>query len=167
MVYVRLRPHRQLSLCTQSPNKLAKCYFGPFRIMEHIGSVAYRLQLPDGSKIHPVFHCSMLRPHHGPLELQTSALPPDAFHNQPILEPLTILDSRMNSLNDQPTHLVLVQWVGLAPEESTWEKWEDICKSHHLEDKVIFSGWDNDSTNSRENREDISLAPEEAHKERP
>lgn len=41
MVYVCLRPHRQLSLCTQSPNKLAKRYFGPFRIMERIGSVAY------------------------------------------------------------------------------------------------------------------------------
>lgn len=73
----------------------------------------------------------------------------------------------MDSSTNPPTRLVLVQWVGLAPEESTWEKWEDICKSHHLEDKVIFPGRDNDSTNSRENREDILLVPEEARKERP
>lgn len=112
MVYVCLCPHRQLSLQDQSPNKLAKCYFGPFPILERIGKVAYRLQLPEASKIHPVFHCSMLRPHHGPLELPVSALPPDAVQNQPILKPLTILDSRMDSSTNP--QLGLFWYNGLA-----------------------------------------------------
>ena len=154
MVYVKLRPHRQLSLRTHQPNKLTKRYFGPFRIVERIGSVAYHLQLPDESRIHPVFHCSLLRPHHGPFELQTSVLPPDALHNHPILEPLTILDSRMDLLTEPPTHLVLVQWVGLVPKDSTWEKWDDVCSTHHLEDKMIFPGQDNDSINVTKVAED-------------
>lgn len=148
MVYARHRPHRQLSLRDQPPNKLAKRYFGPFPILERIGTMAYRLQLPEASKIHHVFHCSMLRPHHSPLELPVSALPPDAVQNQPILKPLTILDSRMDLFTNPPTRFVLVQWVGLAPEDSTWEKWDDIRRTHHLEDKVSFPGEDNDSITS-------------------
>jgi len=93
LVYVKLRPHRHLSIPTDKPNKLTKRYFGPFCILERIAKVAYRLQLPSGSRIHPVFHCSMLRPHHGPFELPTSFLPPEALHNQPLLEPLAILGS--------------------------------------------------------------------------
>ena len=147
MVYVKLQPHSQLSLCTHRPHKLTKHYFGPFRIVEHIGSVAYRLQLPEGSRIHLVFHCSLLRPHHGPFELPTSPLPPDTLHNHPILEPLAILDSRMDLSTDPLTRFVLVQWVGLALEDSTWEKWDEVCNIHHLEDKVNFPGQDNVSTN--------------------
>jgi len=144
LVYVRLRPHRQHSLRDQTSSKLTKRYFGPFPILERIGTVAYRLQLPEASKIHPVFHCSMLRPHHGPLDLPVSTLPPDAVQNQPIMKPLTILDSRMDSSTQPPTRLVLVQWEGLTPEDSSWEVWDDIRRSHHLEDKVIFAGRGND-----------------------
>jgi len=53
----------------------------------------------------------------------------------------------MDLSTDPPTRLVLVQWVGLAPEDSTWEKWDEVCNAHHLEDKVSFSGQDNVSIN--------------------
>lgn len=121
LVYVKLRPYRQLSVRQGRSNKLTKRYFGPFCILERIGQVAYRLQLPPGSKIHPIFHCSLLRPHHGPFELPTSPLPPDAVHNHPILRPLTILDSRLDTSVSPPIRSVLVQWEGLPPEDSTWE----------------------------------------------
>lgn len=141
MVYVKLRPHHHISVQgTHHHHKLTKRYFGPFRILERIGSVTYCLQLLIESRIHPVFHCSLLRPHHEPLDLDTSPLPPEAINNHPILEPLTILASQTDSSTTLPTRLVLVQWVGLAPKDSTWEKWKDIRKLHHLEDKVLFQG---------------------------
>ena len=42
--------------------KLASRYIGPFEIKSRVGAVTFRLVLPlELSRIHPVFHVSMLR----------------------------------------------------------------------------------------------------------
>eukprot|EP01050_Picozoa_sp_SAG11_P020099 SAG11_NODE_3330_length_2520_cov_15.369269_1_plen_130_part_00 len=46
-------------------NKLRVKYYGPFKILEQISPVTFRLQLPDRSRIHPVFHVALLKPAYG------------------------------------------------------------------------------------------------------
>jgi hypothetical protein len=56
---------------------LAFCFFGPFRILEHIGSIAYKLDLPPHSVVHLVFHVSQLKKTIGASNQVTTTLPSD------------------------------------------------------------------------------------------
>ena len=42
-------------------NKLSPKYCGPFKVLQKIGTMAYKLELPDSSRVHPIFHVSFLK----------------------------------------------------------------------------------------------------------
>lgn len=60
-VFLKLQPYRQRSLTQQPSHKLSKRFFGPFKILQNIGPVAYRLELPETAQLHNVFHISKLK----------------------------------------------------------------------------------------------------------
>jgi hypothetical protein len=48
-VYIKLQPHVQQSVTRRTNQKLSYKYFGPYLIIQKIGHVAYKLQLPAAS----------------------------------------------------------------------------------------------------------------------
>ncbi|GJX72497.1 reverse transcriptase [Tanacetum coccineum] len=56
-VYLKLQPHRQVTMRQAQQNKLSSKYYGPFLIIEKVSAVAYKLDLPDNSQVHPIFSC--------------------------------------------------------------------------------------------------------------
>lgn len=120
-VYVKLRLYRQSSVTSRQSPKLSRRYFGPFQITAKIGKVAYRLALPLGSRIHPVFHVSLLRPCYGDPHSHTTPLPLHTHDDNPVLQPAAILRFRPSGPPDSGHHQVLVSWEGCDSSEATWE----------------------------------------------
>ncbi|XP_066341079.1 uncharacterized protein [Miscanthus floridulus] len=60
-VFVKIQPYVQSTLAPRANQKLSFKFYGPFEILERIGSVAYKLLLPPSTAIHLVFHVSHLK----------------------------------------------------------------------------------------------------------
>jgi hypothetical protein len=60
-VFLHLQPYKKTSLKSQHCQKLTPKFYGPYHILKRVGLVAYQLEFPSHSKLHPVFHVSCLK----------------------------------------------------------------------------------------------------------
>jgi hypothetical protein len=117
--------HRPIqSLVPGARGKLGPRYAGPYQVTERIGPVAYRLQLPEGARVHDVLHVRVLKPFRGHPPSSTPPLPP-LHHGRPLLQPEHALRA---SLRHGAWH-VLIQWANMPASEATWEPVDTICET--------------------------------------
>ena len=111
MVFLKVAPWKGVIwFQKKKKGKLNPRFIGPFRILERIGPVAYRLELsPELSRIHNVFHVSMLKKYvldlshilkDPPIELEEDL----SFEVQPI----AIVDQEMKQLRSKVIPMVKV-----------------------------------------------------------
>ena len=93
-VYLKLQPYRQKSLKKKFNVKLSQQYYGPFKVLERIGEVAYKLELPSTSRLHLVFHVTVLKKRVGNPSLISSDLPAFDTEGNLLIRPITALRYR-------------------------------------------------------------------------
>ena len=107
---------------------------GPYLVIERIGNVAYKIELPrEMATIHNVFHVSMLKkyipdPSHV-IQPQAIQIKDDMSYEE---KPVEILDRKTKTLRNKEIPLVKVLWRNHKIEEATWER-EDIMRSFYPE----------------------------------
>jgi len=121
-VFLWLQPYKQMSLKQdKKDNKLSLKYYGPYKVLQNIGNMAYKLKFPASSRVHLVFHVSCLKKVTGErLLVQTIFLELDEegkiiFY----LEPVT--KTRTRQLRNRLISKYLIKWKNLPIGYSTWE----------------------------------------------
>ncbi|GKE50148.1 putative reverse transcriptase domain-containing protein [Tanacetum coccineum] len=112
--------------------KLNPRYIGPFQIIERIGPVAYRLELPQElRRVHNVFHVCNLKKC---LSDDTLVIPLEEIQLDDKLnfieEPVEIMDREVKQLKRSRIPIVKVRWNARRGPEYTWER-EDQFKSKY------------------------------------
>ena len=112
--------------------KLSPRYIGPFRILQRIGPVAYKLELPEElSGIHNVFHVSNLRKSH----VDDTMIVPlkDVQVDEKLRyqeEPEMVLERKVKRLRNKDIGMVKVQWRHHRGTDVTWESEEDMKRKY-------------------------------------
>ncbi|KAH7420642.1 hypothetical protein KP509_13G015400 [Ceratopteris richardii] len=113
--------------------KLSMHYYGPFRVLEKINHVAYRLKLPESSKIHKAFHISLLRPFVGDVPKDTrQEEQPEVEELDEILVPEQILAHKDQKVKGKVVIRYLVKFKNYSPMNAKWMEEVELEASPHL-----------------------------------
>jgi hypothetical protein len=118
---------RNAGRSTVQCTKFLPKFIGPYKVLQRIGDVAYRLELPSGGRWHNVFHVSLLKAYKGPITPPARQPPlPRLIDGDLWYEVDRILDhkvtgSRRKGAKVTPIYHFLVQWKGCHESDNSWE----------------------------------------------
>ena len=95
---------------------------GPLTVTELVGPLAVRVQLPDGARIHDVFHVSLVEPFHAPDGSTSRHGVPQPFNwldGLPTYAADTILDHRLVTVG----RLKIVEYLVKMQGDSAEARW--------------------------------------------
>jgi hypothetical protein len=120
-----MQPFRERALGLGNALKLSSKFYGPFRVLQRVGSVSYKLQLPHGTQLHDVFHVNQLKKHLGAKAVPNPTLPALTVDGKIKFQPQAILQIRQvprrSGSYDVAVPQWLIHWEGMTADEATWE----------------------------------------------
>ncbi|GJW80932.1 hypothetical protein Tco_0144907 [Tanacetum coccineum] len=122
-VMLKVSPWKEV-VCFGKRGKLNPRYVRPFKVLEKVGSVAYKLELPEElSRVHNTFHVSNLKKCYAdePLVVQLDGLHFDD-KLQFIEEPVEIMDREVKQLRRSHVLIIKVRWNSRRGLKFTWER---------------------------------------------
>ena len=133
---------KYLQLKNPGARKLLPKWIGPFKVLERVGQVAYRLDLPQSLKIHPVFHVSLIQPYRSDGRVQPPP-PPIELEDGLEYEVERILAHRDRKVRTKGKRTVLrteylVSWKGYGPEHNSFEPERNLKNAQD----AILQYWD-------------------------
>lgn len=138
-VWLRMHQHPHGPLPSQQGSKLRQKFFGPYKIVEAINQLGFRLALPPGSRLHNVFRVGLLKKFVGAPPDAPPALPP-VHHGAIVPAPARVLKARLY----RGVRQLLVLWEGLPPSAASWEDMDQFrlrYPAFQLEDELLLEGW--------------------------
>ena len=128
MVMLRTDHLHPDTLAQQPAKKLRARRIGPYKIMEKISEVNYKLQLPHNIRVHPVFHISQLVDYHeNPFPERTVPPPPPIrINDHEEFEIEEVLDHKVRKYPKIVKRFFLIKWKGYPTHDATWEKEEAL-----------------------------------------
>jgi len=121
-------------------NKLDHTKLGPYKIKRKLGPVTYELEMPEGMRIHPRFHISLLEPasknaRPGPVEI-------DPETQDPLYEIDRLVGFKKEQQSGANKAFYLVHWKGYQNSEDTWEPEENLpresIRRYHAANKTVM-----------------------------
>nr|GEV70123.1 hypothetical protein [Tanacetum cinerariifolium] len=112
--------------------KLNPRYIGPFKISARVGTVAYRIELPEQlNRVHRMFYVSKLKKHMAeePLAIPLDEIQVDDKLNF-IEKPVEIIDREVKRLKQSRIPIVKVRWNSRRGHEFTWEREDQMQKKY-------------------------------------
>ncbi|GJX16138.1 hypothetical protein Tco_0216970 [Tanacetum coccineum] len=112
--------------------KLNPRYIGPFKILAKVGTVAYRIEIPQQlSRVHSTFHVSNLKKcfSYKPLVIPLDEIQIDDKLNY-IEELVEIMDQEVKRLKQSRIPIVKVRWNSRRGPEFTWEREDQMNKKY-------------------------------------
>ena len=132
---------RATHLKTERPcKKLDHKLLGPYEVIQKIGLQAYKLKLPPSHKMHPVFHVSLLEPHHEnriPNRITSPPPPIGEVTEEGVDEREYEVERILKSKRHYGKIKYYVKWKGYdeTPEAVTWEPIENLTNAQDLVDE--------------------------------
>jgi len=133
MVFLKVAPWKHV-IRFGMKGKLAPRYIGPYKIIERIGTVAYRILLPPHlDRIHNVFHVSMLRKADLDPTRILPQIPMEVREDLTMeVQPVQIMDRSIKELRNKKVPLVKVLWRNSQIEEETWESESEMMMNDEV-----------------------------------